>query len=599
VPGGIERLAAQRAGWPTGGDDPDGSVDECVCHRRGHPDAEQVRAFLVVVVDLHVGNLVGVFLVLRLSARLDQDAPSVAVPAEGQGAGPKGFVERLVEGSGIAVRRDLDRPRDPAPLELAQELSQPIGQHRDLDLFEDDRHDPPSVAGLEEERPLARGSDRPGDKTIGRIEDEATSRHHPTLADSERAPRLPALPLVGFALMKIVARRADLGWLVVIGLIYAAATWLVLQHASTGSDRMMILAERITEGRLDSPDFAATVDSVAVAGRYYMAVGPLQPIAYLPFVALTGLRPISSYIVSTFIGTLAAFCGLPLARAFGPPGRTAWWLAAFTAFGTLLFFLSVFGNMYYLAQVEAFLALAVFLIEWAGRRRPAVLGILLGVAFLARSTTLLAAIPFGLALVLTEFGWPVRLRPGWARAAVGFGAPIAAAIVIYALYDWARFGSPLETGYGISQLTDPGLEARRSMGVFSLAQLPENVYLAFLKGFEIADRPPFLVPDPYGLSMLLVSPGLLMAISAGARLPDARILWLATGLVAIPVFLYYGGGFIQYGFRYSLDFTPFLVALAAIGRRWQFGLVERVLIVLSIASVSYGVLWFAYLGLNF
>jgi hypothetical protein len=399
--------------------------------------------------------------------------------------------------------------------------------------------------------------------------------------------------------MRIVARRADLGWLVVIGLIYAAATWLVLQHASTGSDRMMILAERITEGRLDSPDFAATVDSVAFDGRYYMAVGPLQPIAYLPFVVLTGLRPISSYIVSAVIGGVAAFCGLPLARAFGPSGRTVWWLAAFTAFGTLLFYLSVFGNMYYLAQVEAFLALAVFLIEWAGRRRPGILGILLAVAFLARSTTILAAIPFGLALVLAEFGWTPRLRPGWERAALAFGAPIAASIVLYALYDWARFGSPLETGYGISQLTDPGLEARRAMGVFSLSQLPENVYLAFLKGFEITGRPPFLVPDPYGLSMLLVSPGLLMAISAGARLPDARVLWLATGLVAIPVFLYYGGGFIQYGFRYSLDFTPFLVALAAIGRRWQFGLIERVLIVVSIASVSYGILWFAYLGLNF
>src|SRR5450756_1366265 len=48
--------------------------------------------------------------------------------------------------------------------------------------------------------------------------------------------------------------------------------------------------------------------------------------------------------------------------------------------------------------------------------------------------------------------------------------------------------------------------------------------------------------------------------------------WLAraAAIVAVPVFLYYGGGANQYGFRYSLDFTPFLIALVAAGSaRWN------------------------------
>ena len=42
------------------------------------------------------------------------------------------------------------------------------------------------------------------------------------------------------------------------------------------------------------------------------------------------------------------------------------------------------------------------------------------------------------------------------------------------------------------------------------------------------------------------------------------VLWASAGLVAIPVLLYYGGGYVQYGFRYSLDVTPFLIALVAL-----------------------------------
>ncbi len=380
----------------------------------------------------------------------------------------------------------------------------------------------------------------------------------------------------------------DIAWCALVALVYVAVTYLVTRAWPLGSDRMMILAERMTQGHLDSSSFAGTVDSVAIGGRYYMAVGPLQAIPYLPFVVLTGFQPISSHIVSAVVGVAGALCGLPLARAYGPAGRTAYWLAAFTAFGTLLFFLSVFGNMYYLAQVEAFLALALLLIEWTGRRRPVLLGVLIGLAFLARSATILAAIPLGVALL--------RGRPDRLAAGIRFGIPIAAAVLLYGAYDWARFGSPLETGYGISHLTDPILETRRAMGVFSIGQLPENVRLGLLKGFTIGDGPPFLVPDPYGLSMVLVSPGLLSAISAGFRQPRARLLWSATALVAIPVLLYYGGGFIQYGYRYSLDFTPFLLALVALGRKQRFGWLERVLIVASIASVGYGVLWFATHG---
>jgi hypothetical protein len=143
-------------------------------------------------------------------------------------------------------------------------------------------------------------------------------------------------------------------------------------------------------------------------------------------------------------------------------------------------------------------------------------------------------------------------------------------------------------------LATPALEARRRLGLFSIAQVPENLRLALLQGFGFRSKVPFLTVNPYGPSMLLVSPALLASAWAGVRRSPALLLWTAAALVAIPTLLYYGGGYVQYGYRYSLDFTPFLVALVALGSDRWFGLPEKALIVLSIASVTFGVLWRAH-----
>jgi hypothetical protein len=382
-----------------------------------------------------------------------------------------------------------------------------------------------------------------------------------------------------------VFRSGDRRYLAIVLVGYLAATALAIWTFHPVVDRMMVLAERLAQGRVDSPTFATTVDSVTIDGRTYLAVGPLQVLPYLPFVPVPALQGLARYIMALVPGLLAAWLALPLARAYGASGSAAYWIAGFTAFGTLLFYVSVFGDFYYLAHAEAFLALTVLLLEWAGRRRPLVIGLAFAFAFLARPPTILAAVPFGVALLLD--------RPRRLSSAVAFAAPLAVGLAVYGGYNWARFGSPFEAGYAISHITEPTLIARRALGVFSPAQIPENIRLALFQGFTLRVRPPFLIPDPHGLSMLLVSPGLLIALRAGFRRPLARLLWIATGLVAIPILLFYGGGYVQYGFRYSLDFTPFLIALIALGTTGRFGRLERALIAVSVASVTWGILWHA------
>ena len=401
-------------------------------------------------------------------------------------------------------------------------------------------------------------------------------------------PAIP--PEKQLAIWKRTSRGDVLFVLAVLG-AYLVATLLAIQWRGFFPDRMMMVAERALGGHLDSGALKGTIDTVEISGRYYFALGPLQLIAYLLFAAVPALQVVGGYLTGLLFGIPAACLALPLARAYGARGATAYWIAAFAAFGSLLFWASVFGNVYNLAHAESFLALTLFLIEWAGRRRPLLLGACLGVAFLARPSTILAAIPFGLYLVWTR---RTELR-AMARGAAAFGIPIAGAIAFYGWFNWVRFGSPFETGYAISLLPQ-SLQDRRAQGLFSIVQVPENLRLALLALPDRISQFPLFTASPYGMSMALVSPALVTSLWAGFRDGMARLLWIATALVAVPVFLYYGGGFVQYGFRYSLDFTPFLVALMAIGSRRWVGWPERLLVLASIGSVILGICWYGGVG---
>jgi hypothetical protein len=381
--------------------------------------------------------------------------------------------------------------------------------------------------------------------------------------------------------------RNDLIFGITVLVAYGVAAFLSTLLDPTTPDRLMFVAERALGGHLDSNSLKSTVDTVDVGGHYFLAVGPLQLIAYLPLAAVPALQGIGRYVACLCFGIPAAWLSLPLARAFGAKGGDAFQIAIFTAFGSLLFYVSVLGDFYYLAHAESFLAVTLFLLEWAGRRRPLALGAMLAVSLLARPTTVLAAIPFGLWLIWSHRS-DVRMT---VRNAVAFGAPITVALIIFGWYNWARFGSPLETGYAISSLLEPSLEARRALGVFSFQQVPENLRLALLALPASPGVFPFVGVSRYGMSMLLVSPALLTSAWAGFRDRTAQLLWTAAVLVALPVFLYYGGGYVQYGFRYSLDFTPFLVALIAIGSKRWIGRPERLLVFASVVSVCYGIVY--------
>ena len=63
--------------------------------------------------------------------------------------------------------------------------------------------------------------------------------------------------------------------------------------------------------------------------------------------------------------------------------------------------------------------------------------------------------------------------------------------------------------------------------------------------------------------------------------------------VLIPTLLYYGGGWLQYGYRYFLDSVPFVMALCGLAavRQGEVGIGWRLLILFGCLIGAAGVYW--------
>ncbi len=385
------------------------------------------------------------------------------------------------------------------------------------------------------------------------------------------------------------SNEADLGaiaWLAAVVVVYTLATLGEAFHRVPETDRMMNIAANVWQGRFDAGPVIHLYDIVQIDGRNYLALGlgPLLP--YLLFVPFKFLWLNSKWIADCAIGILAAAMALPVARRYGPQGSAQYWLAALGGFGTLVLTQATVGNTYFMAQCESVACTFLVLWEWAGRRRPWLLGLGFGLASLAREDVLLAGIPFAIWLIRDS-----QSRAEAAGKAIRFASPILVCLVLTGLFNFVRFGDVFDTGYARS-IVPHFLAVRRAQGLFSMVHVPDNLNLLFLGGFGWRATPPFLVANANGQSILLTSPGLVIALRAGIRDPTSQLLWISTAIVAVPVLLYYGlGGPSTYGYRYALDFVPFLFALSAMGARKRFGSIEKILIVFSILFVGYGLVW--------
>jgi hypothetical protein len=394
----------------------------------------------------------------------------------------------------------------------------------------------------------------------------------------------------------------------------------------------------------------ATTDGVP---RGLLPFPPLPAVVLLPFVAVWGLATDSQTIFTILAAVDVAICWWALAALRVRPavrlGATV-----FLAIGTVFWYTAQVSTTWYQAHIVAvglgLLAVGVALRgdqaeelatgsgsgyprpgsqPWAALhldRRQFVAGLLFGLACTARLTVVFGA-PF-FALVGAGGGWR---RRAWS-AGVGAALPIGL-LVLYNLASTGHLFNPAyDYLYALEANGYPTLGYHPDWSMEDPRYLVQNIGLALFGMPDLLPRflpdslavppvavctdpgavrglfdlaCPLAVPRDVGMGVFLTSPAYLLAIPVLGRLRQSRIVAgavLAVLLVAVVNAMHFSQGWVQFGYRFSLDAVPFTLLLVAIGAehvvaRWRHGrTVAAALLAVSVAINLWGVAWSRLLG---
>lgn len=356
-----------------------------------------------------------------------------------------------------------------------------------------------------------------------------------------------------------------------------------------------------------------TNDWALFEGKWYVSFPPLPAVVILPLVAIWKLHTLDRLFWAVLAGFSPAllYVLLRALRERFESGRH--WLedallSVLFAFGTVFFFVAVQGAVWFAAHVVAVALLILYALFSLDAKRPMLAGLMLGLCFLTRPTTSLAAVlftvealrvarrpdapaaPDGALVYYRAFVWlrGVRWRVFF-RSAAFFAAPILVIGALAAWMNYARFHDPLEFGHRYLQIMWSGRIER--WGLFNYHYLSKNLAVFFAGLPWLSAHAPYITVSRHGLALWVTTPALLIAL--WPKKVTVTMVGFFTASAAVCVFnlLYQNSGWIQFGYRFALDYLPFLFALIALSKRrlgpgfWLFAL-------LAVAINTFGAITF-------
>ena len=218
--------------------------------------------------------------------------------------------------------------------------------------------------------------------------------------------------------------------------------------------------------------------------------------------------------------------------------------------GNIIWFLASNGSVVYLGQISAYLFLTLTIYESLNKKRLPLLIFYFSFAFLSRLQVGLA-LPFIIYLNRERFKNLKKL--------ISFGLGITFFVILYGIYNYLRFGSFFQTGYGLI----PGVlnEPWYGGSLFGTDHIISNLKVMFTSLPIIKKSFPFIEPSWGGLSIWITSPVFIYVLRANLKNIQNIIAWFSIILIAIVIFVHGGTGFTQFGYRYAVDFYPLILYL--------------------------------------
>ncbi len=437
-------------------------------------------------------------------------------------------------------------------------------------------------------------------------------------------------------------------WMAAVIVILGGLTawWLVTAGTMTDFSRTTLyydrLADSFLQGRLsllETPDprlaelsnpfdyrqrgdIPIIWDASYYQGKYFLYWGPVPAILIYPVKALFHI-PVGDTQLTLFfiIGIMAVQAGLIMLifrRWFAhlPAGLVIAPLLALT-FNVPVLWLMPRPSIYEAAiaggQFFWLLGLALSFMGFDSRNHQSALFFAAGLSWAAAvgsRANLAVPIGAGLVILLVIF----FARPAIRRACLFGGLAFALGMAALGWYNFARFGSLLETGYSY-QLTGPAAVSVVNGKLFSPAYVFPNLYNIFLRPMMIDSEFPFFhspwltesmwpffikLPANYYYSepisgLLITSPFVVFLTGIfGKRIRRHSEIHLL--LVSAGFSILVSMAFITSFMRYLLDFSPTLLLLAAIGF-WNAGEKSSVCRTAGMLLAIWGVICGLLLGL--
>lgn len=353
------------------------------------------------------------------------------------------------------------------------------------------------------------------------------------------------------------------------------------ESGAARDNHLVLLAQQFSKGNVAlSPFGLPQGDYVDFFGQQFLYFGPLPSAILTPFAAVFGrtfpqnLLGFSSILIS-FVAVFS------LSKRLGFKKFDALWLSIFFCFSTVFFAVSVLNLSAY--QVQSFGAAFILLMlaEFFGKKRYLLIGILIALAGMTRLTLYLSVV-FPFLLLLRENSRVKNFTL--------FVIPIILSLIFLGGYNYKRFHSVFETGYKFNvTLSRFPMAVNLVDGQFSFAHLPANLYSLLIRspdsivkdggGFRL--NFPYLKVDPWGIAIWFTSPLFLM-LFCSRRDNNSLPAILSVFVLAVPSLLYFGIGFSQFGYRYSLDFLPFLLIFLLPSLKPSIPAIGKILIVIGL-----------------
>jgi len=352
--------------------------------------------------------------------------------------------------------------------------------------------------------------------------------------------------------------------------------------AATSADRVIrqsagphfvYLADAFLHGQLHNHEKAPNNnDWIHYEGKQYVSFPPVPAVCMLPFVAVFGIH-FNDVVFTLFfaaLNVLLMFLVLQMLvreKLSGMSVKDNLWLCALFGFGTVHYSCSVLGEVWFTAQVMGVSFTLLYILFATRARRPLLAGLFLALAFDTRVNLAFTAGYFVLQLFFPRKEDDSFAAGGTKDILYKFGlflAPILVVGIAQMIMNYVRFHNAFEFGH--SYLSGPAGGRIKEHGLFAYHYFEWNLRSLLLRLPVLTGKFPFIGYNADGMSIFLTTP-----LFAGLFWPRAKpwlypILW-ATAIPALLVPLFYqNSGYVQFGYRFALDITPYLVMLLSVGR---------------------------------